>query len=1074
MRKRVLASLFAAGLATGTAGVHALPVGPVVANGAASFSQSGNVLTVTNSPGAIIDWQGFSIGAGETTRFVQASASSAVLNRVLGNDPSALYGTLSSNGKVWLINPAGILVGAGAVIDTAGFVASTLSVRAEDFLAGKLDFQATPGAGDVINRGTITTPLGGAVYLVGTNVINEGLIVTPGGETLLAAGATVSLIDTATPGVKVEITGAANNATNLGTIVAEAGRIGIAGSLVRNGGTLDASSVVSAGGRIFLKATQDTYVEGDGQLLATGATGGAVEVLGHRVAVTDNALIDVSGTSGGGTIKVGGDYQGKNPDVQNAWVTYFGPNATLRANATEVGAGGTAIVWADDTTRAYGTIEARGGPGGGHGGFVETSGKRYLDVNGIRVATAGGTWLLDPTDITVVSTSAAINLTNSGGIFSATAATATIGWDTINGALSSGNVVIHTDSGFGITGNGTITFSGAGVSAGGNYSLSFLATNNIAVNADITFTSSGNLTMVAGWNPASGYTNPTATNPSYTGDLDIDADITLNNNGVLKLLAKGHIYQDSGMILSGNTLDAKATGWIDLRGSNAVNNVSLNSNATQGVAPVEPAIQYTTNNAMTHLVLLEAPNGAITVQTAGNANASNQDIGIKTINAGGNVSITAQNVIADDNGYGIAAPNITLISTQGIHSSTPSWGLAVSADVELTSAGGTLTADVANAGGGGGIRVWNDGYAPTTLFIRDYSGTGKEAHYWYQGSSLAVGNTFTLYNPNGEISVGTSGNLTVSNSANIDTTTASLMFYAGGNLAVSAALTTTGTGTDDPGIYLGAGGTLDINANLTSSGDIGAIAGIAYGTWDKLDDMPTVEQASQLPLSAGGVLNINAALDASNEAGMIAPLININSGGSVQAGFDIYGFAGGDMVLSDGASMRAGDDVWLGFGGGSSTLYLNQTTGLSSAYIQADTDDTYDNEVHLNFLGRSAGGVVIDGVETFTSAAGGSGLFVSSDMTPAQLGSTLLVTYGIVDTVTAAVTSAIAGSTEPTAVVEAPPVLVAADTTPAGAAGATAGGGEDEFGEEGDAGATADPSSEEEPAATKKAAQCRS
>lgn len=207
---------------------------------------------------------------------------------------------------------------------------------------------------------------------------------------------------------------------------------------------------------------------------------------------------------------------------------------------------------------------------------------------------------------------------------------------------------------------------------------------------------------------------------------------------------------------------------------------------------------------------------------------------------------------------------------------------------------------------------------------------------------------------------------------------------------------------------------------------------------------------------------------------MIAPLININSGGSVQAGFDIFGFAGGNMVLSDGASMLAGDDVWLGFGGGSSTLYLNQTTGLSSAYIVADTDATLDNEIHLNFLGRSAGGVVIDGVETFTSTAGGSGLFVGSTATPAQLGSTLLVTYGIVDTVTAAVTSTIAGSTEPTAVVEAAPVLAAAGTTSTDPAGTTAGGGEDEFGEEGDAGASADQPSEEEPAAAKKAAQCRS
>jgi filamentous hemagglutinin family protein len=1075
--RTLLAATLAAGLAAGATVARALPTDPVVVNGTASVSQTGNVLTVTNSHGAIIDWQSFGIAAGETAHFLQSSASSAVLNRVLSNNPSEIYGTLSSNGQVWLINPAGILVGAGAVVDTAGFVASTLAVRAEDFLAGRLDFQATPGAGDVVNRGSITTPLGGFVYLVGANVANEGLIATPGGETLLAAGTTVSLIDTATPGVKVEITGDANNATNLGEIVATAGRIGIAGGLVRNAGTLDASSVVSAGGRIFLKASQDTHVEGDARILATGATGGAVEVLGNRVAVTDNALIDVSGTNGGGTIKVGGDYQGQNPDIQNAWVTYFGPQATLKANATEVGAGGTVIVWADDITRAHGTIEAQGSVGAG--GFVETSGKRYLDVNGIRVATAGGTWLLDPTDITVVSSSAAIGLNNSGGIFSGTAAAATIGWDTINGALSSGNVVIHTSSGFGGTNNGTITFSGSGISAGGNHSLSFLAENNIAVNADITFTSSGNLTMVAGWNSASGYTNPTATHATNAGNLDIDADITLNNNGVLKLLAKGNIYQDPGMTLSGNTLDAKATGTISLTGDNLMNNVSLNS-ASAGT----PAIDYRTDNAMTHLVLVEAPNGGVTVQTVGNANASNQDIGIKTINAGGTVSITAQNVIADDNGYGIAAPNITLISTRGIHSSTPSWGLAVSADVELTSAGGTLIADVANAGGGGGIRVWNDGYAPTTLFMRDYSGSGKEAHYWQQDSSLAVSNTFTLHNPNGEISVGTSGNLAVNNAANISTNTASLMFYAGGNLTVSAALNTTGTGTDDPGIYLGAGGTLDINANLTSSGDIGVIAGIAYNTWDKLNDMPTPEEASQTPLSAGGQLNVSSALVATGKVGMLAPVIDISEDGSVQSGDKLYAYTSTDMTLTNGAFMEADLGVYLAFGGGSSTLYLNETSGHAPAYILGNTDGTESVAVRLDFLARSSGGVVMDGFETFASTANGSGFFNTSHGTPAVLGSTLLVTYGLADAITAAVTNEVANSTEPTSTTEsALPLTTTGDDLAAAPTEETTGGGTDEFGGtageedgEGDEGQADDGTQQEsdkDAAATKKAVQCR-
>ena len=76
-----------------------------VVAGSASFSSAGPALTVTNTPNAIINWRGFSIGAGEITRFQQQSASSAVLNRVVGQDPSAILGTLSSNGRVFLVNP---------------------------------------------------------------------------------------------------------------------------------------------------------------------------------------------------------------------------------------------------------------------------------------------------------------------------------------------------------------------------------------------------------------------------------------------------------------------------------------------------------------------------------------------------------------------------------------------------------------------------------------------------------------------------------------------------------------------------------------------------------------------------------------------------------------------------------------------------------------------------------------------------------------------------------------------------------------------------------------------------------
>jgi filamentous hemagglutinin family protein len=359
----MLRGIYAAILAAFAVPAQAAPVGPVVVNGSATFSQNGNSLTITNSANAILNWQKFSIAAGESVRFNQPSASSSVLNRVLGADPSVIYGQLSSNGRVWLVNPAGIMVGPSGRVDTAAFVASTLQVKDSDFLAGRTLFANDGKAQNVVNQGEIRTPAGGSVYLIGSNVSNEGIITTPLGETILAAGQTVSLIDSATPGVKVDITGAEGNATNLGTITAEAGRIGIAGALVKNAGTLNASSVVNEGGRIFLRATKSIELADTSKVGASGTAGGSV-----------TAIVSEGG-------KISGELV------------------------------------------ARGEILAEGDGTPGSGGFVETSAASVKIKTGFRVKTRGGTWLIDPQDFTIAASGGDIdgttlgdNLTNSGEI----------------------------------------------------------------------------------------------------------------------------------------------------------------------------------------------------------------------------------------------------------------------------------------------------------------------------------------------------------------------------------------------------------------------------------------------------------------------------------------------------------------------------------------------------------------------------------------------------------------------------------------------------------------------------------
>jgi filamentous hemagglutinin family protein len=110
-------------LALGSAPSWAAPKGAQVVAGQASISSSGKTLTITNSPGTIIQWQGFSIAPDELTRFVQQSPSSSVLNRVVGQDPSSLLGRLQSYGRVFLVKPNGIVFGAGGRVVVGALVA---------------------------------------------------------------------------------------------------------------------------------------------------------------------------------------------------------------------------------------------------------------------------------------------------------------------------------------------------------------------------------------------------------------------------------------------------------------------------------------------------------------------------------------------------------------------------------------------------------------------------------------------------------------------------------------------------------------------------------------------------------------------------------------------------------------------------------------------------------------------------------------------------------------------------------------------------------------------------------------
>src|SRR5579883_2843434 len=150
--------------------ILANPQGGQVSGGSATISSpSANTVQINQSSDkAVIDWQSFNIAPNETTRFVQPSSSSIILNRINpANGASNILGMLKANGQVWLVNPAGIFFGASARVDVAGLLATTANISNADFMAGNFHFMRSPDwHGSVINEGRITIRGEGLAALV--------------------------------------------------------------------------------------------------------------------------------------------------------------------------------------------------------------------------------------------------------------------------------------------------------------------------------------------------------------------------------------------------------------------------------------------------------------------------------------------------------------------------------------------------------------------------------------------------------------------------------------------------------------------------------------------------------------------------------------------------------------------------------------------------------------------------------------------------------------------------------------------------------------------------------------------
>jgi hypothetical protein len=741
--------------------------------------------------------------------------------------------------------------------------------------------------------------------------------------------------------------------------------------VVNNSGVIKATGFSSLNGEITLQGGT-TLNSGTLDATSTTGNGGTVHMLGQHVGVVDSGSINVSGATGGGTILVGGDYQGKNTSIENAEVTYVGAQTTLKADATQNGNGGKVIVWADDTTRAYGSISAQGGALGGDGGFVETSGKQVLDVAGINVnAGVGGQWLLDPDAITILHQTGGNSF---GGIYDPLGAVSTISDSSINAAINAGSsVTIQTTS---LDGTGDITFDGSSGSGTGaividknsnlNSTLTINAYGKIVFKGDTTIQTSGSggdLALVL---------MPDGQNVGGGNKINTSSSSTLTLNG-----AAGEVEVMIGGV---NNVNTRGTwdneGTVTLNGNSAIRFYDNGSGTRVGSFHNMPSTGILSINSSSGWSLLTATAPFV----AGSSSQAGLVTNDGTINVngtnGGSSDYTAWAIL-----YNQGTTGVLNIGTSG-----------ASRTLSMQN-GGAINGTISIANSAGKLNV-SENHGVTSFSNLTFSGTGGTLNV-----SGTVGGTPTatfggVKAPNVTLNIGVfsvpAGNVTISgnsifNNVNYNSGTFAIsnakLGIAGGSYTVPSGVTYTG----NVGYY--AAGDLTIANNLSVPGALNLMAG-----WDKTIDLASAVTGSSIGhislaasksiSSTGGNINIIAKTDftpglgssilASGNRWLIwvpnpnAIIGNCGTGSGCLASFAQYGasFASNPTVLGTGNGLMYSDTLSLTstLGGAVSKVYDGSNTiSLTGATF---------GPLHASPADSGGGALYHDVISPFTTTGG--------------------------------------------------------------------------------------------------------
>jgi filamentous hemagglutinin family protein len=973
-------------LLAGLALVYAFGIEPAIAQSIVPAADGTNTLITPNGnrldiSGGQLSGNGanlfhsfeqFGLTSDQIANFLSNASIENILGRVSGGNTSIINGLIQvsgGNSHLYLMNPSGIIFGANATLNVpASFTATTsngIGIGSSWFNAtGANDYATLVGTpntfaltmnqpGAIINAGNLAVGEGQNLTLLAGNVVNTGHLEAPGGNITLAAVPGESLVRFSQQGnlLNLEIAPPAaadsqpSNWTmpvaTLPQLLTGSGEVGNATGITVN----DDGTVVLTGSGIAIPTQAGTAIA-SGTLNVSGETGGNVNVFGSQVGVVA-ANINASGTNGGGTVRIGGDYQGEGT-VPNALRTVVSNDSLINANALTNGNGGSVIVWSDQDTVFYGNITARGGSDVGNGGFVEVSGKENLQFAGLvdTLAPTGqaGTLLLDPKNI-VIQVGGEDTVVGNSLFSDNPIVTSVISGENLEAAINQGNVTLQANTDITFDDDVTATTFGNGLTLqagrsitfvegrtltlrGGNFSAT-INDDNALPNLDAVFRDPGTAQFVM--NPSSQILtnggNVTISHGTYGGAAV--GEVSLNNatinsgTGNISITGTartgGQIDNNGILLLNGGVVQSTGTGTITLTGTGGD---SLSSAGIQ--------IQGTGSG-------VSSVNGDITLTgTGGNGDGENNEGIIIFITGGTGVS----SVDGD----------ITLIGIGGNGGGTLSQGIELyrGAVVESTGTGNITLEGTANSTG-----ILNNG-----IFIaNDVGGTGSRV-------SSVDGNISLRGTSNG-----TQGNeygIFLSNNGVVQSTGRGTITLEGSNTSNNAA------GIQFEDSFINPRGTGGSGAVTLTADEINLLGTTQIRGSDILQLQPL---NPSLGITIGGTttdarLNLDTAELSTLQNGFSQITIGRSEGGDITIACNCITF-NDPVILQSGSAIALNESIT---GADNASITLNGSTILNADITTADQDITLNgdvsvgNTVLLSTGDTGAGNININGTLNGTSS----------------------------------------------------------------------------------------------------------